>query len=130
MNSEIGHAWKCNELSADPGTNASTAGYHMWLKVHGERLSMTKADLAKAIIDTAGLSPNQAREAVQLVIDLMADTLARGEHVKISGFGTFQLRDKADRLGRNPQTGQPITISAKRVVTFRPSKVLKRAMNR
>ena len=91
---------------------------------------MTKADLAKAIIDTAGLSQAQAREAVQLVIDLMADTLARGEQVKITGFGTFQLRDKADRLGRNPQTGQPITISARRVVTFRPSMVLKWAMNR
>ena len=90
---------------------------------------MTKADLAKAIIDTAGLSQAQAREAAQLVIDLMADTLARGKQVKVTGFGTFQLRDKADRLGRNPQTGQPMTISARRVVTFRPSKVLKRAMN-
>ena len=91
---------------------------------------MTKADLAKAIIDTPGLSRTQARESVQLVIDLMADTLARGEQVKVTGFGTFQPRDKADRLGRNPQTGQPMTISARRVVTFRSSKVLKRAMSR
>ena len=90
---------------------------------------MTKADLAKAIIDTAGLPQAQAREAVQLVIDLMVNSLVSGERVKITGFGSFQLRDKADRLGRNPQTGRPITICARRVVTFRPSKVLKRAMS-
>ena len=91
---------------------------------------MTKADLAKAIIDAAGLSQTQARESVQLVIDLMVDTFASGEQVKITGFGTFQLRDKADRLGRNPQTGRSITICARRVLTFKASKVLKRAMNR
>ena len=90
---------------------------------------MTKADLAQVIVDGMGLSRTRAHEAVQLVIDLMTDTLAGGEQVKITGFGTFQLRDKAARLGRNPQNGRAITISARRVLTFRPSKVLKRAMN-
>ena len=90
---------------------------------------MTKADLARAINDAVGLSRTQAHEAVQLVLDTMADSLERGEQVKITGFGSFQLRDKADRLGRNPQTGEPVTISARRVVTFRPSKVFKKAMN-
>ena len=91
---------------------------------------MTKADLAKAIIDTVGLSRTQAREAVQLVLDRMADSLERGDQVKITGFGSLLLRDKNARLGRNPVTGEPVTVSARRVVTFRPSKVLKRALNR
>ena len=92
-------------------------------------MGMTKADLAKAIIDTVGLSRTQARDAVQLVLDTMVEGLESGEHVKITGFGSFQLRDKAARLGRNPLTGEPVTISARRVVTFRPSRVFKKAMN-
>ena len=90
---------------------------------------MTKADLALAINHSVGLTRTEAHEAVRLVLDLLVDALARGEPVKITGFGTFQLRDKAARLGRNPQTGEDLTISARRVVTFRPSKVLKSAMN-
>ena len=90
---------------------------------------MTKADLTKTIIDTVGLSRKQAHEAVQLLLDTMADALERGERVKITGFGSFVLRDKAARLGRNPLTGDAIPISARRVVTFRPSKVFKRMMN-
>ena len=91
---------------------------------------MTKAALARAIKSPAGLSRSQAQEAVQLVLNLIAETLEHGEPVKICGFGTFQPRDKVARPGRNPRTGEAIMIGARRVVTFRPSKILKRAMNR
>jgi integration host factor subunit alpha len=87
---------------------------------------MTKAELAEAIHDkVGGLSKKEAAETVDAVFDAMKQTLERGENIKISGFGNFVVRDKEARKGRNPQTGQEIEISARRVLTFKPSQLLK-----
>lgn len=88
-------------------------------------MSLTKADVVEKIYKEAGFSKKEAQDMVDLVFKVIKDTLARGEKVKISGFGNFQIRDKATRVGRNPQTGESMEISARRVLTFRPSQVLK-----
>ena len=71
----------------------------------------------------------ESAEIVELVFDTIKETLERGEKIKISGFGNFIVREKKSRVGRNPQTGQEIEISARKVLTFRPSQVLKNALN-
>jgi integration host factor subunit alpha len=76
-----------------------------------------------------GFSKKEAADLVDLIFELMKETLGRGEIIKISGFGNFVLRDKRERQGRNPQTGEPITISSRRVLTFKPSQLLKQALN-
>jgi integration host factor subunit alpha len=88
-------------------------------------MSMTKADIVERIYKEAGFSKKEAAELVDLVFKVIKDTLAKGEKVKISGFGNFSIRDKADRIGRNPQTGTAMNISARRVLTFKPSQILK-----
>lgn len=88
-------------------------------------MSMTKADIVERIYKEAGFSKKEAAELVDLVFKVIKDTLAKGEKVKISGFGNFSIRDKATRVGRNPQTGEAMTISARRVLTFKPSQILK-----
>jgi integration host factor subunit alpha len=88
-------------------------------------MSMTKADIVERIYKEAGFSKKEAAELVDLVFKLIKDTLAKGEKVKISGFGNFSIRDKATRVGRNPQTGLSMDISARRVLTFKPSQILK-----
>jgi integration host factor subunit alpha len=91
---------------------------------------MTKADLVEAIYEkVGGMSKKEAADAVECVFDLIKETLERGEKTKISGFGNFVIRDKKSRVGRNPQTGDAITISARRVLTFKPSPVLKSILN-
>lgn len=90
---------------------------------------MTKADLVEAIHEQVGLSKNESAGIVELVFDTMKDTLEKAEKIKISGFGNFEVRDKRSRVGRNPQTGEVIEISARRVLTFKPSQVLKNALN-
>ena len=77
-----------------------------------------------------GFSKTEAADAVETVFETVKETLAKGQKIKISGFGNFVVRDKRPRTGRNPQTGQGIIISARRVLTFRPSPVLKNALNR
>lgn len=88
-------------------------------------MSLTKADIVERVYKEAGFSKKEAADLVDLVFQIIKDTLARGEKVKISGFGNFSIRDKATRIGRNPQTGQAMEISARRVLTFKPSQVLK-----
>ncbi len=88
-------------------------------------MSLTKADIVEKIYKEAGFSKKEAQDMVDLVFKLIKDTLGKGEKVKISGFGNFQIRDKSTRIGRNPQTGESMEISARRVLTFRPSQVLK-----
>jgi integration host factor subunit alpha len=88
-------------------------------------MSMTKADIVERIYKEAGFSKKEAAELVDLVFKLIKDTLGKGEKVKISGFGNFSIRDKATRVGRNPQTGMSMNISARRVLTFKPSQILK-----
>ena len=90
---------------------------------------MTKADIIEAVYDQLGLSKKETAEVVELVFETMKDTLADGEKIKISGFGNFVVRQKRARVGRNPQTGDEITISERRVLTFKPSQVLKSALN-
>ena len=90
---------------------------------------MTKADIIEQIYQKVGFSKKESSEIVELVFDIMKNTLEKGEKIKISGFGNFVVRDKRPRVGRNPQTGKEIEISARRVLTFRPSQVLKAALN-
>lgn len=88
-------------------------------------MSVTKADIVERVYKEAGFSKKEAADLVDLVFKVIKDTLARGEKVKISGFGNFSIRDKATRVGRNPQTGNSMDISARRVLTFKPSQILK-----
>lgn len=88
-------------------------------------MSMTKADIVDRVYKEANFSKKEATELIDLVFKIIKDTLARGEKVKISGFGNFSIRDKETRVGRNPQTGEAMNISARRVLTFKPSQVLK-----
>jgi integration host factor subunit alpha len=91
---------------------------------------MTKADIVQRIHDRVeGFSKKEAAELVDLLFETMKETLGRGEKIKISGFGNFVLRDKHSRQGRNPQTGDPITICERRVLAFRPSQLLKQGLN-
>ena len=88
-------------------------------------MSLTKADIVERMFREAGFSKKEGAELIDLVYKIIKDTLSKGEKVKISGFGNFTIRDKANRMGRNPQTGEAMEISARRVLTFRPSQVLK-----
>jgi len=88
-------------------------------------MSVTKADIVERVYKEAGFSKKEASDLVDLVFKVIKDTLSRGEKVKISGFGNFSIRDKATRVGRNPQTGDAMNISARRVLTFKPSQILK-----
>jgi integration host factor subunit alpha len=89
---------------------------------------MTKADLIDAIYEKVGFSKKESARIVEMVFDIMKDCLERGEKIKISGFGNFVVRGKRSRIGRNPQTGEEIEISARRVLTFKPSQVLRAAL--
>lgn len=91
---------------------------------------MTKADIIEQIYEKVGFSKKESSEIVELVFDIIKETLEKGEKIKISGFGNFVVRSKRPRVGRNPQTGQEIEISARKVLTFRPSQVLKSALNK
>ncbi|HRG17223.1 MAG: integration host factor subunit alpha [Rhodanobacteraceae bacterium] len=88
-------------------------------------MALTKAELAERLFEQVGLNKREAKEFVDSFFDVMRDALARGEQVKLSGFGNFDLRQKNQRPGRNPKTGEEIPISARRVVTFRPGQKLK-----
>ena len=87
--------------------------------------TLTRADLADAINRKMGLSRAESLTLVETILDNMSDALASGENVKISGFGTFLLRDKTQRVGRNPKTGIEVPITPRRVMTFRASQMLK-----
>ena len=91
---------------------------------------MTKAEITERIFNKVGFSKKESSDIVELVFDTIKETLEKGDKIKISGFGNFVVRDKRPRIGRNPQTGQEIEISARRVITFRPSQVLKAALNK
>ena len=89
---------------------------------------MTKADLVNSIYERVGYSKKESARIVELVFDIIKETLENGEKIKISGFGNFVVREKRSRIGRNPQTNEEITISARRVLTFKPSQVLRNAL--
>ncbi|GGB37607.1 integration host factor subunit alpha [Oceanisphaera marina] len=88
-------------------------------------MALTKADLAEHLFTELGLSKRDAKEMVEAFFEEIRSALEQGEQVKISGFGNFELRNKGERPGRNPKTGEDIPISARRVVTFRPGQKLK-----
>lgn len=91
---------------------------------------MTKAEIVTSIYGRlGGFSKKEAADLVDLVFDTMKETLARGEKIKISGFGNFVLRDKRQRQGRNPQTGEPMLITERRVLNFKASNILKQGLN-
>ena len=95
------------------------------------KLRMTKAEIIDAVYEkVGGISKKEAAEIVEATFDTMKDVLADGENIKISGFGKFDVRDKAERMGRDPQTGEPKPISARRVLTFKYSQVLRAALNK
>lgn len=87
--------------------------------------TLTRADIAELLNKQVGLSRAESAELVEQVLDLVTEALETGENVKISGFGTFVLRDKNERVGRNPKTGIEVPITPRRVLTFRPSQSLR-----
>lgn len=88
-------------------------------------MTITKADLCNVLFDEVGLNKREAKEFVELFFEKIRQSLEQGVAVKLSGFGSFTLRDKTSRPGRNPKTGEEVAISARRVVTFRSSQKLK-----
>jgi len=90
---------------------------------------MTKADIVERIYEKVGFSKKESAELVETVFSLIKDTLEQGDKIKIAGFGNFVVKEKSDRRGRNPQTGEEITIAARKILTFKPSQVLKSAIN-
>ncbi len=90
---------------------------------------MTKADIVERIYERVGFSKKEAADVVESIFEVIKQRLESGEKVKISGFGNFVINDKRPRKGRNPQTGEEIIISGRRVLTFKPSQVLKRTIN-
>ena len=93
-------------------------------------MTMTKADLVKIICEEMGFAAKESMEIVERVFEIMKESLESGEKIKISGFGNFNIRAKRPRRGRNPKTGKEIVILGRRVVTFKPSNVLRKALNR
>lgn len=87
--------------------------------------TLTRADLAEALHGEIGLSRADSAKLVEQILDMMCSALANGENVKISGFGTFVLRDKGERIGRNPKTGIEVPIAPRRVLTFRASQTMR-----
>jgi integration host factor subunit alpha len=90
---------------------------------------MTKKDLIENVRFRSNLQRKEAEEIVESFLDIIKETLASGEEIKVSGFGKFIVNQKRDRKGRNPQTGEPLTITARRILTFKPSILLKQEMN-
>lgn len=88
-------------------------------------MALTKADMAEHLFEEFGLNKREAKELVEMFFEEIRGALEQGQQVKLSGFGNFELRDKGQRPGRNPKTGEEIPITARRVVTFRPGQKLK-----
>jgi len=91
--------------------------------------TITRAHLSESVYQEVGLSRNESADLVESVLKELADTLTRGEAVKISSFGSFAVRQKGERLGRNPKTGEEVPIKPRRVLVFRASNVLKNRIN-
>ena len=90
----------------------------------------TRSDLSEAVYREVGLSRNESAEMVETILERISEALLRGENVKISSFGTFAVRDKGERMGRNPKTGEEVPIAPRRVLVFRPSHIMKERVNR
>jgi integration host factor subunit alpha len=90
---------------------------------------MTKADMIDAVCEENGFSKRESAKITEIMFDIIKETLENGENVKLSGFGSFNIQHKRARLGRNPQTGEKMTISARRILSFKPSNVLREQLN-
>ena len=124
---QFGHAVPddLHNPSGAPQTDAASQEASIPGNGGAEPLTLTKAELAEMLFERVGLNKREAKDMVETFFDEIRDALSRGESVKLSGFGNFQLRDKPQRPGRNPKTGEEIPISARRVVTFHASQKLK-----
>ena len=91
--------------------------------------TVTRADLCEAVYRKVGLSRTESSELVEMVLSEISDCLVRGESVKLSSFGSFVVRSKGERIGRNPKTGEEVPISPRRVMVFKPSNILKKRIN-
>jgi integration host factor subunit alpha len=91
--------------------------------------TITRAQLAEAVYQEVGLSRNESADLLEAVLDEVSQALAEGESVKISSFGSFAVRSKGERIGRNPKTGEEVPILPRRVLVFRPSQLLKKKIN-
>ncbi|MES0384221.1 MAG: integration host factor subunit alpha [Hyphomicrobium sp.] len=91
--------------------------------------TLTRADLAEAVVRKVGLPRNESQELVELVLSEISGSLARGEQVKLSSFGSFGIREKGERMGRNPKTGEEVPITPRKVLVFRPSNIMKDRIN-
>lgn len=91
--------------------------------------TLTRADLAEAVFQKVGLPRNESAEIVELVLHEIVASLERGDPVKLSSFGSFGIRDKGERIGRNPKTGQEVPITPRRVLVFRASNIMKQRIN-
>ena len=91
--------------------------------------TLTRADLAEAVVQKVGLPRNESQDLVELILQEISTSLAAGETVKLSSFGSFVVRDKGERIGRNPKTGKEVPISPRRVMVFKPSAILKQRIN-
>ena len=90
---------------------------------------MTKSDIVEKICLTTYFTKKESAEIIEEVFDIIKSTLASGENIKIAGFGNFEVMEKAARRGRNPQTGETLEISARRILAFKPSQLLKKSIN-
>ena len=91
--------------------------------------TLTRADLAEAVVRQVGLPRNESQELVELVLKEVSSCLAEGKPVKLSSFGSFGIREKGERIGRNPKTGEEVPITPRRVLVFRPSNIMKQRIN-
>ncbi|KUO56913.1 MAG: integration host factor subunit alpha [Alphaproteobacteria bacterium BRH_c36] len=91
--------------------------------------TLTRADLAEAVVRQVGLPRNESQELVELVLKEISNCLASGEPVKLSSFGSFGIREKGERVGRNPKTGKEVPITPRKVLVFRPSNIMKDRIN-
>ncbi|HKQ95974.1 MAG TPA: integration host factor subunit alpha [Aestuariivirgaceae bacterium] len=91
--------------------------------------TLTRADLSESVHRQVGLSRTESADLVKLILDTMTDSIVSGDSIKLSSFGTFLVRHKTGRVGRNPKTGQEVPITPRRVLVFRPSQVMKNVIN-
>jgi integration host factor subunit alpha len=92
--------------------------------------TLTRADLAEAVVQKIGLPRNESQDMVERILKEISDALASGDPVKLSSFGSFGIREKGQRIGRNPKTGQEVPITPRRVLVFRPSNIMKDRINK
>ena len=93
-------------------------------------MTITRKELAAILSEKTGFTVKESAEFLDRVFEILTETLERGEKIKIHGFGNFVVREKRARRGRNPKTGEPLQISGRRVVTFKPSPILRKALNK